>query len=429
MRLNPYRSHFYILSISLLCVMALSLGACGRLGTEEEAPQIASTLTGEIPVSVIEASVVGQPIDLFVGPTNVADGTPVMLTMLGSFGPQVLRTQFENNQAYFLVPETMTTRAGWVDFVVTSGEAKGTATLHLLPDQPVEPITPLVGSRSIIADAGHWAMVVAIPFDRFGNPIAEGTPVDIRSLHPGKALRTYDSKISHLLAWERIYSGIKAGRTIIAANIDEVHGPEGILLEIPGWPVPFELESDPDTLPADGFQLMTLRTDEIVDQYNNMMPDGTLVNFVVDGPAGNLRVIPAQTVDGVAETIFQAPNDPGQYTIRAAVFGMESEPLVVEFTLGPAVSSFPIDLDVSFDKGELALTAGPITAELDQYVPDGTPVSFEITGSDQKTYSITAVTDAGYATATIRLIHLKSGPQQAQAKAGSGSGELKFTLP
>jgi len=415
------------LSITGLALFFLT--ACSGAENVEAPLKIVSELTGVLPIQVAESATVGEELDVLVGPINAADGTPVVLTMLGSFGPRILRSEFKDNQAYFRITADLSTRAGWVDIVATSGEAKGSAILHLLPDEPVEPITPLVGARSIIADAGHWAMIVAIPFDRFGNPIAEGTPVDMRSLHPGKALRNYDSKIEYLLAWERIYSGTKAGRTIISVNIDEVHGPEGILLEIPGWPVPFPIEADPLTLPADGFQLMSLRTGEIVDQYDNMMLDGTLVNFVIDGPAGNLRIIPAQTVDGVAETIIQAPNEPGSYTIRAAVFGMESEPLVVEFTLGPAVSQFDIDVEINSEKGELALTAGPITGELDQYVPDGTPVTYDIIGPDKVTHTVTAVSDAGYATGTIRLINLTNGLQKVEAKAGSGSGTVTFKLP
>ena len=422
------RSRYKLLRF--ICLLAIILlTACGR--SENDQPVITvAELTGLLPIHAPDSALVGEEIDLTIGPVaDATDGTPIVLTLIGSYGPNVLRSQFKNNQAHFLIPATMTTRSGLVDLIATSGGAKGNATLELLADKPVEPISPLVGARSIIADGDHWAMVVAIPFDRFGNPVAEGTPIDIRSLHPGKVLRTYDSKIEHLLAWERVYSGTKSGRTVIAVNIDDIHGPEGVLLEVPGWPVPFPIMSDPGTLPADGFQLMTLYTAKISDQFGNIMPDGTLVKFVVDGPVGNRRVIPAQTVDGVAETIFQAPNDPGVYTIRAAVFGMESDLLSIEFTEGPAVSEFPIAYTTDEEKGELVLTAGPITAALDQYVPDGTQVTFNLVGPDKKLHAFTGFTDGGYATGAIRLIHLTPGRQIVEANAGSGGSTLQFLLP
>ncbi|MFT5195712.1 MAG: hypothetical protein ACI9EW_003948 [Cellvibrionaceae bacterium] len=412
----------------LFLLGTLMLAACGRLKSDDS-EQIVSNLTGTLPIEVVNTAVVGQPLDLLVGPIQATDGTPATLTLLGSYGPQILYTTFKNNHAYFLIPADMTTRSGRLDLVVTSGTAKGATALDLQPEEPVEPITLLVGPRSIIADADHWAMALAIPFDQFGNPIAEETNVDFRSLHPGENLRTYNSKIEHLLVWERVFSGTKAGRTVIAANIDDVSGPEGILLEIPGWPVPFSIMSDPVTLPADGFQLMTLYTGKITDQHGNIMPDGTLVRFVVNGPEENLRIIPVQTVDGIAETIFQAPNNQGRYLIRAAVFGMESDPLTVEFTPGPAVSPFPVIYEINSERGDLTLTAGPLTAVLDQYVPDGTPVNFRITGPDGESHPVQAVSDAGYATGTIRLVQLTGGIHQVDASAGSGLGQVRFTLP
>jgi hypothetical protein len=372
---------------------------------------------------------VGETVELLVGPINAADNTPVFLTILGSYGPNLLRAQFEGGMAWFQIPAEMTTRSGTVSLVATAGNARGQATLQLLPDEPVEPITPLVGARSIIADGDHWAMAVVVPFDRFGNPVAEGTAVQMRSLHPGNNLNAHDTTIEHLLAWERIFSGTKAGRTVIAANIADVHGPEGILMEIPGWPVPFKLAADPPTLPADGFQLMTLRSDVITDRFDNIMPDGTQVSFVVTGPAEDVRFIPAQTVDGVAETVMQAPELPGDYDIRVAVFGVESEPLVVEFTPGPAIGRFAVDVEVNNENGELLLVAGPITAVLDQYVPDGTPVQYTVTGPDKEEQLVTAVTDAGYATAALRLFQLASGTYNVEVAAGSGVGTSRFTMP
>jgi hypothetical protein len=174
---------------------------------------------------------------------------------------------------------------------------------------------------------------------------------------------------------------------------------------------------------------MTLYTGKITDQHGNIMPDGTLVRFVVNGPEENLRIIPVQTVDGIAETIFQAPNNQGRYLIRAAVFGMESDPLTVEFTPGPAVSPFPVIYEINSERGDLTLTAGPLTAVLDQYVPDGTPVNFRITGPDGESHPVQAVSDAGYATGTIRLVQLTGGIHQVDASAGSGLGQVRFTLP
>ncbi len=412
----------------LLSLILISLLGC-RTADPSEPPEF--ILTGELIVDGPESVSVGQAVEIIVEDTSASapDGTPVFLSLMGSYGANMLRAEFENNKAWFYVPPELTTRSGATTLIATSGEAGGKAQLIFRPDEPVEPITPLVGSRSIIADADHWAMAVVIPFDRFGNPIATGTPVDIRSLHPGNNLRTYRPETEHLLVWERIYSGTKAGRTVIAANIEDVHGPEGILLEIPGWPVPYTLSADPPNLPADRFQLVTLRSSIIVDQYDNMMPDGTQVSFVVTGPTGETRILPTITIDGIAETIMQAPRTAGAYTIHGVTFGIESEPLILTFSEGPAIEPFPVKITIDNLDRELDILAGPITADLDQYVPDGTQVSFTINAPDGTSIEQTAQSDAGYATLPLRLAKLAAGRYTVTVMAGSGTGTTHFIVP
>ena len=108
---------------------------------------------------------------------------------------------------------------------------------------------------------------------------------------------------------------------------------------------------------------------------------------------------------------------------------MTSAPLGITFTPGPAVGGFPVHVAVDSAQGTLRLTAGPITAVLQQYVPDGAPVGFTITGPDGQMWSDTAVTAAGYASIEMRLTRLTSGAYTAVAAAGSGRGTTRFSVP
>ena len=386
-------------------------------------------LAGSLPITAPRTAVVGEPVVVTVGPVAAPDHTAVTLTAVGSYGPIVLRSTFLGGSARFQIPPELATHSGAVTLLAASGSARGQANLDLRPQEPIEPITPLVGARSIIADGGHYAMSVVVPFDRFGNPVAEGTMVHLRILHPGSVLQEIESPVRHLLAWERVYSRTIAGRTLISAEVEGQHGPESTLEEIAGWPVPFALTAEPASLPADGFQLLTLRSDVIRDRFGNLMPDGTEISFVAAGPAGDTRIIPAQTLDGVAEAVMQAPSIPGVYQVQATVLGMTSAPLRITFTPGPAVGGFPVHVAVDSAQGTLRLTAGPITAVLQQYVPDGAPVGFTITGPDGQMWSDTAVTAAGYASIEMRLTRLTSGAYTAVAAAGSGRGTTRFSVP
>jgi hypothetical protein len=56
-------------------------------------------------------------------------------------------------------------------------------------------------------------------------------------------------------------------------------------------------------------------------------------------------------------------------------------------------------------------------------------VQYTVTGPDKEEQLVTAVTDAGYATAALRLFQLASGTYNVKVAAGSGVGTSRFTMP
>ncbi len=120
---------------------------------------------------------------------SAPDDTPVYLIATGSYGSLAYTLPLRNGRGPFHpAPPPETDRSGLVTLAARLGKAQAQTQVNLEPGPPVEPLTALVGARSITADGGHWAMVVTIPFDELGNPVADGTPVQIRALHPGPRL-------------------------------------------------------------------------------------------------------------------------------------------------------------------------------------------------------------------------------------------------
>lgn len=403
--------------------LAAIVAACS--GEQAQPPAI----TGTLPVDAPAAAQVGEEVLVSVGPVDVPDGTQVHLTAVGSYGPHVYRTTFYDGIAHFMLPAEDTRASGIVTLIASAGQARGQTGLTLLPGPPVEPVTPLVGARSIVADGEHWSMAVVVPFDAYGNPVAEGTPVRLRALHPGGVQEEREATIRHLLAWIRVYSTRRAGRTSITAQTRMAHGPEAILLEIAGWPVPFHLSSEAEAVPADGQQLVIVRTDTIRDRYGNVVPDGTLITLVAETPEGKRRVIPAYTLHGVAEVPLQAPRQPGILKIWGTVYGVESEPLELVFTPGPAIGVFPLHVSVDAEEKSVRLDAGPMLGALEQYVPDGTRVLFHLIQADGQSLWLTSVADDGHAYAELRVAELSPGTYTAEAFAGSGKGSAAFSIP
>ncbi|MBP7960999.1 MAG: SH3 domain-containing protein [Caldilineaceae bacterium] len=359
---------------------------------------------------------------------SAPDDTPVYLIATGSYGSLAYTLPLREGAASFTLSPQETARSGLVTLTARLGKTQAQTQITLEPGPPVEPLTALVGARSITADGGHWAMVVTIPFDELGNPVADGTPVQIRALHPGPRLELATAPVDHLLSWFRLFSGTEAGRTLIAVQANQVFGPEKELMEVPGWPVAYAVEADPQSMTGDGRLLLTLRTDRIRDRFGNEVPDGTVATFVLEDPAGKRRWVPGYTVDGVAEVTIQAADEPVAYQVWATTYGVESLPATVTFTAGPAVGTFPLTADLHTPSGDLTLTAGPVLGPLSQYVPDGTSVRFEVADSLGLVQTVSGITDAGYAMVAVRLVGLQSGDYTVTAQAGSGQGQLRFYL-
>jgi hypothetical protein len=249
----------------------------------------------------------------------------------------------------------------------------------------------------------------------------------VRALHPDGTLDEQTVRVAHLLAWARLRSGTTAGRTTVMAQTEAAAGPEAALDEVAGPPLSFTLSADPATLPADGRQLLTLRTSSLRDRFGNTLPDGTQVTFTVVAPDGTRRSIPALTLDGRATAPLQAPATPGTATVRAIAAGVESAALPVEFTPGPAVGVLPLSVHRNEPAGALRLTAGPLTGALGQHIPDGTSIQFTLYGDDDQR-SASAPTEGGYAQTDIRLAGLPAGSYTIAAEVGGTRSSIQVEL-
>lgn len=412
----------YHLLLALLLGLATGCAALRGPEATAEATPSPTHLSLEAPAS----TTVGRPLTL-TATTNAADGATVQLGWLGSYGLRWYTATVANGRARFDIPAADTQETGYITLIAQTATLESRTTLQLQPDMPVEPLTPLVGTHSITADGRSWSITVIVPFDQFGNPIAEDTPVHIQARHPGDNLENFERPIDHLLAWARIHSSTRAGRTAIAVQTGNAHGSEGKLLEVPGWPVPFGLDHDPKGITADGQQLTYLRTDRIVDKFGNVLPDGTLVNFLVTDPRGTSSIIPATILDGRAKAPLQAPTEPVTLTVEAVVFGITSQPMAVAFTPGPALGRFPLTLSLADEGLALRLEAGPLLGSLGQYVPDGTEVTFTIQ-SDSGAWVQTAVAESGYAALELRLAELEHGRYTVEAHTGIARAIKRFVI-
>jgi hypothetical protein len=361
------------------------------------------------------------------------DGTPVLLAAHGSFEILPLTAPLYNGRADFVLPAAQTRSAGRVRLIARAGVQEATAHLLLHPGPPVDPILPLVGPRTIWVGGEDWTMLVAVPVDEFANPVADGTGVSVRAQHPVApganpldGLEIQSTSTRYLLAWTRIYSRNLAGRTFLSASAGDAFSPERDVMEIPGLPLPFRIYANPEILAADGRQLATISSETITDAYGNVLLDGTRVTLVGMTSDGSRRILPAVVQDGRIRATVQAAAEPGTLTLYADIGGVSSDTLTLSFIMPTNAAPIPIAREMS--GGNIILTAGPLTGILDQFVPDGTEVTFYIVDPAGEESTQITFTENGYARLLLRQATLERGHYRVTASAGGRSGEIGVSV-
>ncbi len=408
--------------IGLLLLLSVSL-SMPVLSAQNQAAEPTGSVTIRAP-SVLSA---GSPFEVIVTTDQSVNGETASLVIIGGYGSAVRFAQVQNGEALFTIDEAGSQVAGVVTLSATIGAEHANQQMTIMPGEVVEPVKPLIGERSIVADGDHWSMVVVIPFDQFGNPVSEGTPVEIRTVHPGNVADNFSVVVTNLLAWRRVYSGTVAGRTTVAVRSVDATGPEGQIEEVAGWPIEFTIAASSSDLPANGRDQLELMTDVMIDRFGNVLPDGTLVTFVATSPSGETR-IPAVTVGGVATALLRAPAAPSTFEVHALVFDIKSTPITVRFGQGPAAGVFPLSATLEPGTGDLIIDAGTMTTATGGFVPDGTVVTITLI-NEAATLTIQEKTVDGHAHTSIRRTELVAGDYRVEAVSGSGTGSTRITIP
>ncbi|MCX6043773.1 MAG: hypothetical protein NT075_01575, partial [Chloroflexi bacterium] len=172
----------YRLTLWLACWLTCALSACTGFAakTANSTALPAHSLQIEAPAH----SPAGAPIQIIVHSTPVTAIGPILLLAQGTFGIYPQRQTPVNGQATFILPALQTQYAGMVQLTANDDSATTGATFEILPGAPADPVLPLIGPRSIVADGKHWTLVVASLRDKFLNPVADKTTVTLRVQHP-----------------------------------------------------------------------------------------------------------------------------------------------------------------------------------------------------------------------------------------------------
>lgn len=356
-----------LIAVVAAAVFVLIAFGLVRLVTPESSV-VAAPILEQLYVLGPTSSPAGKTIEITVS-AEVPDRTPVQLGVFGSLESTLLRGVIIDQKTSFLLESSLADHAGRLEVVAQVGNTRSSHSVQIVPGPAVEPIVPLVGPRTIIANTEDETMVVVSPTDQWGNPVADNTVVTTTVDRPDGTREQTDHQTRDRVAAIRLLSGSTAGRTRIASQVDGAAGPVNVVDEVAGVPAPFSITIDDQGRLADGFSLHRVSTDELVDVFGNRLPDGVASVFVVDTQRGR-SFIETTVQGGVATASIQAPEKAGQVTITARVSGRASVPAEIEFL--SAVSTFPVK--TMFKDDELRVSVGPVVLSSGGYPADGTLV-------------------------------------------------------
>ncbi len=309
----------------------------------------------------------GESFAVTVG--GFATDRPVSITLDAGYGPRTFSTVSENGEAQLTIPADAGSGAGLVVIEASAGNRRAVSTMKVLPGPATSPIDLYLGPRTVEVGTDDVSMVVAVPTDAFGNPVADNTVVTYAHTRPDGETNELASSTSGLLSFIDVPSGTLAGRNVVSARAGDAQGPERTFTEVASQAADFSIEVDGLIPVANGRDLVTLTSSVVLDQYGNALPDGTFAQLEVSGVTGS-RLISASSIDSQLRFTVEAPNQPGAALFTAYTSGGESNPLEINFP--SAIASLPVEVD---ERTETSLIrVGPVLEPDGAFVPDGTPV-------------------------------------------------------
>ncbi len=278
------------------------------------------------------------------------------------------------------------------------------ATDHLVisPDTAYPPeVEAYCGPKQILAGGEDFTMVIGSSLDSLDNPWPQGTEMTYRYIFKSH-LKVRQAETKALHGYVRFFSDNEAGTPVISVAWKNTARSEFDITVYPNYPTDFILSYDRAHPYADGKQITTITTTEIMDTLGNQIADGSMVYFKISTSKGEIMQAMATTVAGIANVMLPAPGEATRWSVQAYIEDyVQSSPLTISYL--PSVRPFSIQWT---DDRELII--GPVTGFLNQYVPNHTEVEITLCHNDRELLK-TIYTQEGMAQLDLGEMDLEDG--------------------
>jgi hypothetical protein len=353
---------------------------------------------GKLPVMALlnpkQAYIAGEPVVLSFKAEGEFNG---LLILKSSYGSVVVSPTTKAQTLDFSIPVFFARKAGMVSWWLVQDKTEiSKGSFEIQANQKVA-LENYLGPRSMLVGYKNYTMMVAVPTDNFDNPKPDGTPTTIKAQFL-ESITQEVIPVKDFISWKRLHAPEKSGKLLTSISCFGVETKETETDVFPSLPTDFTVSYSRNHRFADGNQLTTLTTSIIKDEFNNVVSDGTLVDFVVATKENMLLKTCGTTINGVAEAKILSPEHAETYQVTAFVTGMAKS------------SSISIDYEqvytkiaCAFSADKRTVTVGPLRSFMGQITPEGTTVTLEVYRNNKKAGELVEFTNSkGIAVFTIR---------------------------
>lgn len=292
----------------------------------------------------------------------------IQLYCANSYGTTLVSPKVADNQLQYTIPMQICSKIGVVNWKLIDNTSSLSGTFNIHSQAKPVSMETYVGPPSIAAGEKDFTMLVVIPTDALDNPVKENTEVTVK--HQFLANEQQETiQIKNLIAYQNIYSPTKSGRMLLATECLALNSKEYTVHVMPAISTGFEIFAKRSHEYADGNQITTFTTSILKDKHDNIVSDGSYVEFFITNTKGNILKTAGMTIDGVATAKMIHPDHAETWNVKAAVTGI-SESNTISISYKKVIEDFTI----TFSENNRNIEVGPLKSFMNQLIPDGLQV-------------------------------------------------------
>lgn len=319
-----------------------------------------------------------------------SDGTKPKLYLSHSYGSIIIKPISERSILSYQLPKSICNKTGVVTWKLLSDINSVSGKFNIHPKEEVATMETYLGPPSIEAGGTDFSMLVVIPTDVYDNPLKDSTETVVK--HQFLANQTTDViYIKNSISYKNIFSETKTGRILTSSECFGKNSKEYTVNVLPAIPTDFTINYERNHEYADGNQITRFSTSIIKDKHDNMVSDGTYVDFFITNASNHILKTSGNTINGIATAKMIHPDHQDHWTIKAFIEGMaESDSITLNY------KQAVLDFQVAFSEDNRTITIGPLKSFMNQMIPDGLEIKLAVYQNDKKLKTLYKNSFEGY---------------------------------